>query len=132
MNICVAVPLYIKQGIGELHFPEVFKRAPLQVNIGCNSMYFSPVLTTKDEPCCIICSGSYYYSAKHELKPNILGMFQNKKKINIVNFTQKFPISSAQEILQIEIVDFNYKRKDISSIAVFHFEGAVSNRHLAI
>ena len=132
MNLNVSVPLLIKDGIGELQYPEVFKSAPLQTHISCDSMYFTANENAKDEPCFIICSGSFYYTRDHQLKPNILGMFQNKTATNIANFSCSFPITSAQETLEIEIVDFFYKRQKISCFALFHIEGAVKNKLLTI
>ena len=132
MNLNVSLQVFIKDGLGELQFPEVFKRSPLQVHIGCDSMWFNKNAEAHDEPCFIICSGSFYYTRNHELRPNILGMFQNKTTTNIVNFSKKFPITSAQETLEIEIVDFNNKRLEISSFAVFHLEGSVKNKLLTI
>ena len=132
MNLSVSVPLLIKNGIGELHYPEVFKRAPLQTHISCDSMYFNPNSNAKNEPCFVICSGSFYYDHNHDQKSNILGMFQNKPLTNIVTFSKTFPITSAQETLEIEIVDFYFKRQKISCLAVFHLEGAVKNKLLTI
>ena len=50
----------------------------------------------------------------------------------MVNFSNKIPITSAQETLEIEIVDFHNKRLNISALAVFHFEGSVKNKLLTI
>ena len=125
MNLNVSLPLFIKKGLGELQFPELFKRAPLQVNIACDSAYFSANNTALNEPCFIVCSGSFYYTRDHEQKPNILGMFQNKRTTNLVNFSKRFPITSAQETLEIEIVNFHNQRLDISCLAVFHLDGSV-------
>ena len=132
MDLNVSLPLFIKKGVGALKFPEVFKRGPLQVDISCDSMFFTANSSNDNGPCFIICSGSVYYTKDHELKPNILGMFQNKKTTNLVNFSKKFPITSAQETLEIEIVNFHYQRQNISCLGVFHLEGSVRNKLLTI
>ena len=87
MNLTVSMPLFIKNGVGALKFPEAFKRAPQQVHIGCDSMYFSPNPKAKNEPCFLVCSGSFYYNCDHEVKPNISGMFVHKQFTNIVKFS---------------------------------------------
>ena len=132
MHLNVSLPLFIKNGVGSLKFPEAFKRAPLQVYIGCDSAYFSLNTSARNEPCFITCSGSFYHTHNHEVKPNILGMFQNKRTANLVNFSKKFPITSAQETLELEIVDFHYNRQNISCLAVFELEGLVRNKLLTI
>ena len=132
MNLNVSLQVFIKEGLGELQFPEVFKRSPLQVHIGCDSMWFIANPTGHNELCFIICCGSFYYTRNREQRPNILGMFQNKTTANMVNFLNKIPITSAQETLEIEIVDFHNKRLNISALAVFHLEGSVKNQLLTI
>ena len=132
MNLIVSMPLFIKKGVGALKFPEAFKRAPQQVHIGCDSMYFSPNPKAKNEPLFLVCSGSFYYNCNHEVQPNILGMFVNKQSTNIVKFSKVYTITSAQESLEIEIVDFDNNRKDVSCFAVFHLEGLVSNKFLTL
>ena len=78
-----------------------------------------------NEPLLMVCSGSTYYTQDKQVKRNILGMFQNKRTTNLVNFSKRFPITSAQETLEIEIVNFHNQRLDISCLAVFHLDGSV-------
>ena len=66
MNLNVSLQVFIKEGVGELQFPEVFKRSPLQVHIGCDSMWLNENPKAHNEPCFIICSGSFYYTRNHE------------------------------------------------------------------
>ena len=132
MNLNLSVSLLIKRGLGELQFPEVFKSDPLQASICCHTLYFHENEKAKNEPLFVICSGSFYYTRDHVLKPNILGLFQNKPHTNIVTFSGKHPITSSQETLEIEIVDYQNKRQEISCFAIFHLEGSVRNKLLTI
>ena len=128
----VSLPLFINNGVGQLQFPEVFNRGPLHVKIGCSSLYFNPNVKANNEPCFLVSSGSFYYTPNREVRPNILCMFQNKKTTNTVSFSGMFPVTSAQENMEIEIVDFHYKRMNVSCLAILHLEGSVKNKHLTI
>ena len=102
------------------------------MKIGCSSLYFNPNVKANNEPCFLVSSGSFYYTPNREVRPNILCMFQNKKTTNTVSFSGMFPVTSAQENMEIEIVDFHYKRMNVSCLAILHLEISVMNKHLTI
>ena len=66
------------------------------------------------------------------LKPNILGMFLNKKDAHIVSFRHAVPITVPQEKLEVRIVDYHGNQQDLSCIGVFRMHGPVGNKLLAI
>ena len=57
-------------------------------------------------------------------------MFQNKKLANVITFGHWIPLTSPQENLEIEIVDFYDKRKSVSAVGVFAIQGQVQNNLL--
>ena len=79
MNLSFSIPVFIKKGLGELHYPVALRSAPLKSYISCESIYFSANPDANDEPWFITCSGSFYHTQENQAKPNILAMFQNKK-----------------------------------------------------
>ena len=72
MNLNVSVPLLIKNGIGELHYPEVFKKAPLQTHISCDSMYFNPNSNAKNSKILFYEKNHYKKVSKLEKKPRLV------------------------------------------------------------
>ena len=133
MEITLSVPVLIIRGIGNLTYPEVLKREPLQTLIGCESLYFSKNDNAGNEPCLLTCSGSTYFGSNREVKSNMLGMVIKKKVANLITFSQKVPINRPQEVLEIEIVDYHGNRQeDVSCFALMNIQGKVANKLLAI
>ena len=132
MDLCLSTNLIIKRGLGELEYPQALKREALKSNIQCECLYLMENPKAKNEPYFITCSGSTYRTQDGTLKPNILGMFQNKKDANIVSFPYAVPITVPQEKLEVRIVDYHGKQQELSCMGVFRMHGPVGNKILAI
>ena len=131
MDFKVTSKLLIVKGHAQLPFPPVLKRGALNAHIQCHSLWFNENLNAGDEPFFVVCSGSTSFTQNNQIVRNVLGMFQNKKLSNIATFDFAIPLTTPQENLEIEIVDFHDKRQDLGAVAVFIFEGKVGNNLLA-
>ena len=132
MNLCLSTNLVIKRGLGELEYPPALKSEALKSSIQCDSLYMGVNPKAKNEPYFLTCSGSTYWAKDGKIKNNILGMFMNKKKANVVSFSHGVPVTVPQEKLEVKIVDLTGKQQDLSCIGVFRIHGPVSNKLLAI
>ena len=106
MELNVTVPLQILKGIGWLEFPEALKREPLNTQIRCMSLYFVKNDQAKREPLFVVCSGSFYYTHNHELKNNIVAMFQHLPVTHLMSSTYPaVPITMTQDKLVKSAMD---------------------------
>ena len=132
MSLQVSLSLHIIKGEAQLEYPPVFKREALTARIRCKSLGFMDNEDAANAPLFVVCSGSMYRDQNSHLKKNILGMFQNQPTANIVNFDYFAPLTTPQEVITVEIVDFHGKRQDINALAVFHIEGLINNHLMAM
>ena len=133
MDLNVSIPIEISNGFAEFQFPEALKREPLTSTIQCDSLFFKKNRQANNECLFLVCSGSSYYTQGRELKNNILAMFQNKKSLHRISFSEtRLPITLPQENLKLEVIDEHGKRQDVSCHAVLHIAGQVSNKLMAI
>ena len=133
MNLNTSTAVLIQNGVGELEFPQAFKRDLLTANIYCQSLYIHENSLAVNEGFFVVCDGSYFIKSNGEISKNVLAMFQNKAVANIVHFSEhRHPITTPQERLQIEIVDYHGERRKVSALAVFCITGLVANFLLTI
>ena len=133
MELNVSVSLQVLKGVGWLEFPEALKREPLQSQIHCSSLYFLSNTEAKGEPLFVVCSGSLYYTHNHEMKNNILAMFQHRPTSHLLSIAYPaVPITMSQDKLAIEIVNYHGLRQNVSCLGVFQIQGKVANKLLAI
>ena len=131
MDLTDTSKLVIAKGHAILPFPPVLKREALSATILCQSLAFMDNEEALNEPFFVVCSGSTYYTNNCQTKRNVMGMFQNKKLPNIVNFAHPVPLTHPQESLEIEYVDYHDKRQNLDALAIFVIHGKVSNNLLA-
>ena len=131
MNLNVSTAVSIQEGVGEIRFPPALKTDLLKATIYCQSLYF----TSKGglHAFFVVCDGSYHITQNGEVKKNVLAMFQNKPGTNVIQFSDhKLPITSPQERLKVEIVDYDGVRQKMSGYATIGISGQVANKLLAI
>ena len=133
MELNISIPVNIVKGFGELEFPKALKREPLLSTIQCQNLFFGSNSAAKNEPFMLICSGSQYWTQNQKMKNNVLAMFQNSKNPNTISFDyHPLPITSPQDKLVLEIVDFHGIRQNVSCLGTFHMTGKVANKLFAI
>ena len=133
MDLNITVSLQVLKGIGWLEFPEALKREPLQIQIRCISLFFGDNKDAKREPLFVVCSGSCYYTQDHEMKNNILAMFQHLPITHLRETAYPaVPITMSQDKLAIEIVDYHGNRQNVSCLGICQIQGKVANKLLAI
>ena len=133
MNLNTSVLVIIKNGIGELQFPQALKRDLFMSTISCKSLFIEANESATNKGFLIVCDASYYIDQNRLMKKNILGMFQHRAKAKTIYFhDQKLPITTPQDRLKIEIVDSKGLLQDVSALATFDIAGCVSNKLLTI
>ena len=133
MELSVAQPLHLKNGMGEIQFPEALTRDPSKSSLHIDCLYLPNNSTANDEGLFLVCSASFYRDKKQNMKKNILGMFLNTPTPSVARFGDFWlPLTLPQETIQIECVDFHGERQDVSSLGVVHIRGTVTNKLLAI
>ena len=133
MNLNTSILVIIKNGIGELQFPQALKRDLLMSTISCKSLFIEVNESATNKGFLIVCDASFYMDQNGLMKKNILGMFQHRAKVkNIYFHDHKLPITTPQDRLKIEIVDSEGVLQDVSALATFDISGCVSNKLLTI
>ena len=133
MNLNTSVLVIIKNGIGELQFPQALKRDLFMSTISCKSLFIEANESATNKGFLIVCDASYYIDQNRLMKKNILGMFQHRAKAKTIYFhDQNLPITTPQDRLKIEIVDSKGLLQDVSALATFEIAGCVSNKLLTI
>ena len=133
MELTLSLPVNITEGQGSLTFPEALKRKPLNTFIRCQSICFSNSVSAVEFPLFVVCSGSCYLTRDRQINRNILGMFKPTPG-GLVNFnsSKDIPITIPEELMHIEVIDFQGLRKNISGMIVVEIRGTIVNRFLAV
>ena len=133
MNLNTSSIVKIREGVGELEFPQALKRDLLTTSIYCQSLHFSENYLAVNEGFFVVCDASYFIKSNGEVSKNILAMFQNKATTNTLHFSEhRYGITTPQERLQIEIVNTHGERQKVSALAVLGLVGPVANYLLTI
>ena len=133
MELTLALPMHLNQGLAIIALPEVLKRDPFKSTIRVDSLYLPSNLEAKSEGCFLVCNASFYRDKNQQLRKNILGLFMNVPTATMTTFGDfSATLTMPQETVQIECVDFHGKRQNITACGVVHIRGSVSNKLLAI
>ena len=133
MELDLAIPLNIVEGVAHFAFPDTLRREMFQSTIQLNSFYLPKNPKAKNEALMVACNGSFYRDRNQELQKNVLGMFLNKSRPTLYTFTDpSVPITLPLETLEVEITDPKGLRQKVSAVGVVHMSGGVHNRLLTI
>lgn len=133
MNMNTSTLVVIKNGVGELRFPQALKRDLFTSTINCQSLFFDTNESPTNKGLFIVSDASFYIDQNGIQTRNVLGMFLHRAKAKTVYFRDnKLPITTPQDRLKIEIVDSEGDLQDISALATFDIAGCVSNKLLTI
>ena len=133
MELAVALPLHLKEGLAEITFPEALKRDLGKSTLRIDCLWLPLNMQAHSEGFFLVCSASFYRDKNQELKKNILGLFKNTQEPSMTKFSEySAPLTLPQETIQIECVNFHGKRQNVSALGVVHIRGSVSDKLLAI
>ena len=133
MELTVALPIHLNQGLAIIALPEVLKRDPFKSTIRVDSLYLPSNLEAKSEGYFLVCNASFYRDKNQQLRKNILGLFINRPTATMTTFSDfAATLTIPQENVEIECVDFHGKRQNVTAWGVVHISGSVSNKLLAI
>ena len=123
-----------KNGIGEIPFPNVMKRSS-DSTISCSSIYIPGVRRGQQNECLFIISDSSYFRKENFDKHfNVLAAFQLKTPSKIYYFQNPpvLPLTTCPQTINVKIVDFDDKVKDITATATFQVVGQCRDKTLLI
>ena len=133
MELAVALPLHLKEGLAEITFPEALKRDPLQIYTPFDCLWLPRNMQAHSEGFFLVCSASIYRDKNLELKKNTLGLFKSTQKPSLTKFREySAPLTLPQETIQNECVNFHGKCQNVSALGVVHIRVSISNKLLAI
>ena len=134
MQLKTSMCVKIVKGLGLIDFPDALKSEPLASFLRCSSLHLESNSSADNEVLFIVSSGSYHVTKNHERKSNILCMFKNTSSGGLINYNceTKVPITIPQDVMNVEIVNSDGLRKNVSALGVFEIQGTVKNKFLSI
>ena len=134
MQLKTTTCVKIVKGLGLIDFPDALKSEPLASFLRCSSLHLESNSSADNEALFIVSSGSYHVTKNHERKKNILCMFKNTSTGGLINYNceTKIPITIPQDVINVEIVNSDGLRKNVSALGVFEIQGTVKNKFLSI
>ena len=128
-NSCTVL---FKNGVGELTYPESFKRMG-GATICCYNLHLPGIPNGGGECLFLISDASYYRDENFINQPNILAMFQLKKKGHLYYFKYPpMPLTITPQKIRFKIVTMNQEVKNVPAVGMFYLSGSCRDKQLLI
>ena len=134
MELKTSACVQIIDGVGTLDFPEALKFNSKHSYIRCRSICYESNLKSENKPLFVVCSSSYHLARNYQRKKNILAMFNNAPTGGLIHYDgdNNMPITSPQTVMDIELVDCDGMRQNVTAVAVFEIQGIVKDNFVNI
>ena len=132
METQASCKVVFQHGIGELTYPESFKRMG-DASICCYNMHIPGIPNAGGECLFLVSDASYYRDENFINQPNILAMFQLKKKGHLYFFKYPtMPLTITPQKIRFKIVNMNQEVKDLPAVGMFYIFGSCRDKQLLI